>query len=198
MNLAKIDTSKNTHVNNNVLMKYLTFRLGSEFYAVNIVTVREIFEYGEITAMPMMPEFICGAINLRGRAVPVIDLAKRMQQGAAEFSNRACIVIVEMHYNDTKMDVGVIVDAVSRVIDLSDSEIDNTPTFGGNIRTDFITGLGKVEDKFVIILNMEKVLSMDDLRAISEVAPNAETNQEQAKLETKSVDETNNEKVSLK
>lgn len=169
MNLTKIETHEPVLSGKDTLMKYLTFRLGKELYAVNIMTVREIFEYGEVTTMPMMPDFICGAINLRGRAVPVIDLAKRLRQGEVEYSGRACIVIVEMHYGDVALDVGVIVDAVSRVIDLNNSDIDSTPTFGGNIRADFITGLGKIDERFVILLDMENVLSMDDLEALADV-----------------------------
>ncbi len=170
MNLAKVEVGQAAQIDNDAVMKYLTFQLGKELYAVNIMAVREIFEYGEVTAMPMMPDFICGVINLRGRAVPVIDLAKRMQQGEANFSRYACIIIVEMHYGDSAMDIGVIVDAVSRVIDLKNSDIDNTPTFGGNIRTDFVTGLGKIDEQFVILLDMESVLSMSDLKMLSEVA----------------------------
>lgn len=181
--LAKVETSQPVQTDNDVVMKYLTFHLGKELYAVNIMAVREIFEYGEITAMPMMPDFICGVVNLRGRAVPVIDLAKRMKQGEAKFSRYACIIIVEMHYGDSAMDIGVIVDAVSRVIDLKNSDIDNTPTFGGNIRTDFVTGLGKIDEQFVILLDMESVLSMNDLEMLSEVDASAgsdESNESEA------------------
>jgi len=169
MSLTKEEQNQHPDDDSDIVMKYLTFQLGEELFAVNIMAVREIFEYGEVTPMPMMPDFICGAVNLRGRAVPVIDLAKRMKQGEAELSGRACIIIVEMHYSDAAMDVGVIVDAVSRVVDLKNSDIDSTPTFGGNIRVDFITGLGKIDEQFVTLLDMEYVLSMDDLKTISEV-----------------------------
>lgn len=170
MRLVKNEHSQAATGNHDALMKYLTFYLGKELYAVNIMGVREIFEYSEVTAMPMMPDFVCGAINLRGNAVPVIDLAKRMRQGETDFSGRTCIVIVEMLYGDELLDVGVIVDSVNRVIDMKNSDIDSTPTFGGNIRADFLVGLGKVDDHFVIVLDMEKVLSMDDFEALSSVA----------------------------
>ncbi len=169
VNVAKSETGQNNRLESAGALKYLTFHLGKELYAINIMAVREILEYEEVTSMPMMPDFICGAINLRGRAVPVIDLARRMCQGEAAYSGRACIIIVEMRYDETTLDVGVIVDAVNRVIDLKTSDIDTTPTFGGNIRTDFLTGLGKVDGQFIILLNIEKVLSMDDLRILSEV-----------------------------
>lgn len=175
MTLARPEAIPATGVTADTYMKYLTFYLGKELYAVNIMSVREIFEYGEVTAMPMMPDFIIGAINLRGRAVPVIDLAKRMKQGVVNFSGRACIIIVEMYYADTAMDVGVIVDSVSRVIDLKASDIDNTPTFGGNIRADFLTGLGKIDDHFVILLDMQKVLTLDDLATLSSAADGLES-----------------------
>jgi len=169
MSLAKIKQKNVASEKVKTSVKYLTFKVVKEIYALNIMAVREIFEYAEVTPMPMMPDFIRGTINLRGRAVSVIDLAKRMRQGEAEYSGRACIIIVEMHYGEERMDVGIIVDAVNRVLDVETSDIDKTPNFGGSIRTDFISGLAKIDERFVILLNMEKVLSMDDLEILAEV-----------------------------
>jgi len=149
--------------------KYLTFLLGSETYAFSILKVREIIEYGEITPMPMMPDFICGAINLRGRAVPVIDLSLRMGKQASDVTRRTCIVIVELQSEGAIINMGVIIDSVSKVLDLCADEIEPAPSFGGNIRTDFIEGMGKLESEFIIVLNLDKVISMDDIQALSQV-----------------------------
>lgn len=150
--------------------KYLTFLLAGESYAFNILKVKEIIEYGEITPMPMMPEFICGAINLRGNAVPVIDLAGRLNLQAADISRRTCIIIIELNTGNEILNVGLVVDTVSRVVDLKSEDIERTPSLGANIRTDFIEAMGKINDQFVILLNIDKVLSMDDLSALSQVS----------------------------
>lgn len=149
--------------------KYLTFLLGSEVYAFSILKVKEIIEYGDITSMPMMPDFICGAINLRGKVVPVIDLSLRMEKAAADISRRTCIVIVELSTGDGVINIGVIIDSVSKVVDLQADEIEPAPSFGGNIRTDFIEGMGKLENEFIIVLNLDRVISMDDIQALTQV-----------------------------
>lgn len=149
--------------------KYLTFLLGDESYAFNILKVKEIIEYGEITPMPMMPEFICGAINLRGKVVPVIDLSLRMGKESADITRRTCIVIIELASEQDVINVGVTIDAVSKVLDLQAEEIEAVPDFGGNIRTDFIEGMGKVESDFVIILNMDRIISLEDIQSLSQV-----------------------------
>ena len=149
--------------------KYLTFLLASKSYAFSILRVKEIIEYGEVTPMPMMPAFICGAINLRGKAVPVIDLAGRLGLQSADISRRTCIIIIELKTNEEMMNVGLVVDSVSRVIDLKSDEIERTPSLGETIRTDFIEAMGKVDEQFVILLNIDKVLSMDDLAKLSQV-----------------------------
>ena len=147
--------------------KYLTFHLGEKSYAFSILRVKEIIEYGEVTPMPMMPAFIRGAINLRGEAVPVIDLALRLGLGTTEVARRTCIIVVEMEGAGETLPVGVMVDAVSRVLDLRAEEIEPAPTFGGHLRTDFIAGMGKVEGRFVVLLEIGRVLSMEDLRELS-------------------------------
>lgn len=149
--------------------KYLTFLLGSETYAFSILKVSEIIEYGEITPMPMMPDFICGAINLRGSAVPVIDLSLRMGKEAADITRRTCIVIVELQNEEAVINIGVIIDSVSKVLDLRADEIEPAPSFGGNIRTDFIEGMGKLDNEFIIVLNLDEIISMDDMHSLSHV-----------------------------
>ena len=147
--------------------QYLTFALGSEMFAVGILNVKEIIEYGNLTEIPMMPAFIRGVINLRGSVVPVIDLSARFGGSQTEVGRRTCIVIVEVEDDDAKHDIGIMVDAVSEVLDIPGSEIEPPPAFGAKIRADFIFGMGKVAGKFVIILNINKVLSVEEIALLT-------------------------------
>ena len=153
--------------------QYLTFALGGEMFAVGILNVKEIIEYGHLTEIPMMPAFIRGVINLRGAVVPVIDLSARFGGPASTVSRRTCIVIVELGEGEERQDLGVIVDAVNEVLEIPRSEIEPPPTFGAKIRADFIAGMGKVGGKFVIILDIQKVLSVDDIATLATVSDNA-------------------------
>lgn len=149
--------------------QYLTFVLGGEMFAIGILCVKEIIEYGNPTVVPMMPECVRGVINLRGAVVPVVDLACRFGRPAAEVTRRTCIVIVEVEAEGERQDVGVIVDAVSEVLDIRRDQIEPPPAFGARIRTDFIQGMGKVEGSFVIVLNANRVLSLDDLASLAQL-----------------------------
>lgn len=150
--------------------QFLTFVLGGEMYALAILNVKEIIEYGNITEIPMMPAFIRGVINLRGAVVPVVDLAARFGGKPSEVQRRTCIVIVEMSQDDTKVDIGIMVDAVSEVLEIARSEIEPPPSFGARIRADFIDGMGKVAGKFVIILNTQRVLSVEEMAHLASIA----------------------------
>jgi len=147
--------------------QYLTFALGGEMFAVGILNVKEIIEYGHLTEIPMMPSFIRGVINLRGSVVPVIDLSARFGGKVTELSRRTCIVIVEVTDEETRHDIGIMVDAVSEVLDIPGSEIEPPPSFGARIRADFIFGMGKVAGTFVIILSINKVLSVDEIAQLT-------------------------------
>ena len=149
--------------------QYLTFALSGEMYAVGILNVKEIIEYGNLTEIPMMPAFIRGVINLRGSVVPVVDLAARFGGGQSEIGKRTCIVIVEMSQDDTKQDLGIMVDAVSEVLEIPGTEIEPPPAFGARIRADFIAGMGKVAGKFVIILDIQQVLSVEEMASLADV-----------------------------
>ncbi|MBN9428343.1 MAG: purine-binding chemotaxis protein CheW [Burkholderiales bacterium] len=149
--------------------QYLTFLLSGEMYAVGILHVKEIIEYGQLTEIPMMPPFIRGVINLRGAVVPVIDLAARFGRAAAQAGRRTCIVIVELHESGIRQDIGVVVDAVSEVIEISANQIEPAPAFGARLRTDFIEGMGKVNGKFVVILQVERVLSVEEMAMLAGV-----------------------------
>jgi len=150
--------------------QYLTFTLGSEMFAVGILNVKEIIEYGNLTEIPMMPAFIRGVINLRGAVVPVVDLAARFGGKISDVQRRTCIVIVEVTQEDAKHDIGIMVDAVSEVLEIQANEIEPPPSFGARIRADFIAGMGKVAGKFVIILQIGRVLSVDEMALLADVS----------------------------
>ncbi len=147
--------------------QYLTFMLGGEVFAIGILSVREIIEYGQLTEVPRMPPSIRGVINLRGAVVPVIDLSSRFGRSPAGIGRRTCIVIIEvMGEQDGEAHtqvVGCMVDAVNEVLDMAASEIEPPPSFGARIRADFIRGMGKMGGKFVIILNADRVLAVDEM-----------------------------------
>ncbi|MCX7173255.1 MAG: chemotaxis protein CheW [Proteobacteria bacterium] len=153
--------------------QYLTFALSGEMFGVGILNVKEIIEYGNLTEIPMMPPFIRGVINLRGGVVPVIDLASRFGGKQSEIGKRTCIVIVEMRQDDVKQDLGIMVDAVSEVLEIPGSEIEPPPSFGAKIRADFIAGMGKVNNKFVILLDIQRVLSVDEMATLASVGGQA-------------------------
>ncbi len=148
--------------------QYLTFMLGGEAYAIGILAIKEILEHGQMTRVPMMPEFIRGVINLRGAVVPVIDLGVRFNAQATVMGRRTCIVILEVESEGEAHDVGILVDAVNEVMDIAAADVEPAPAFGTHIRTDFIAGMGKVEDKFVVILDPARVLSVDDMAALAQ------------------------------
>lgn len=143
--------------------QYLTFMQGGEVFAIGILAIKEIIEYGNLTEVPMMPDYIRGVINLRGSVVPVVDLSARFGRKGTELTRRTCIVIIEVVAEQDKQVLGVVVDAVNEVLDIPQGQIEPPPMFGAKIRTDFICGMGKVDNRFVIILNMDNVLSIDDL-----------------------------------
>ncbi len=154
--------------------QYLTFTLGGEMFAVETLSVKEIIEYGQITAVPMMPPSIRGVINLRGAVVPVIDLKARFGAPATEVTRRTCIVIIELGAEDEHQVIGIVVDTVSEVLEIPASEIEPPPAFGARIRADFISGMGKIAGHFVILLDMGRVLSVDELASLSTLSGQTE------------------------
>lgn len=149
--------------------QYLTFTLGGEMFAVGILNVKEIIEYSNLTEIPMMPGFIRGVINLRGAVVPVVDLAARFGGKISDVQRRTCIVIVEVTQEDSKQDIGIMVDAVSEVLEIQAADIEPPPSFGARIRADFIAGMGKVAGRFVIILEIQKVLSVNEMAMLANI-----------------------------
>ncbi len=159
--------------------QYLTFSLGGEVFALGILNVKEIIEFGNITEIPMMPAFIRGVINLRGAVVPVIDLSARFGGRASTVSRRTCILIGELGEGEERQDLGVIVDAVNEVLEIPRSEIEPPPTFGAKIRADFIQGMGKVDGRFVIILNVDRVLSPQEITMLASMSSNGNGTEEE-------------------
>ena len=148
-------------------LQSLTFMLGGDVYAIGILSIKEIIEYTPMTEVPLMPPCIRGVINLRGAVVPVMDLQVRFGQAPRPVTKRTCIVIVEVNTPEGQQVMGVVVDAVNEVLDIDASDIEPPPSFGTRIRSDFISGMAKVHGKFVILLDVNRVLDLDDLQAMA-------------------------------
>ncbi len=162
---AVADSNRTTgaHVNTHG-GKYLTFSLAGEEYGLEILKVREIIGVMDITAVPQMPPFIKGVINLRGRVIPVVDLRLKFGLEPAEYTDQTCIVVV-----DTGTLTGVIVDTVQEVLDIDEAQIDPPPPLGAAVDTSFILGIGKVREDVKILLEIDKVLDQADLTQLSQV-----------------------------
>ncbi len=156
--------------------QYLTFMLGTEMFSINILCIKEIIWYAGLTEVPMMPACIRGVINLRGAVVPVMDLSARFGRPSAPVGKSTCIVIIEVaaQAGGERQNVGVVVDAVQAVLEIPSTEIEPPPNFGAKIRGDFIEGIGKVGGKFVILLNVENVLSAEEIGQLGALAAEAQ------------------------
>lgn len=153
--------------------QYLTFLLKGKTYAIGILNIKEIIAYDRLTEVPMMPPFIRGVINLRGRVVPVVDLLSRFGQGSTALAKRTTIIIVETldqsEAGANKVtDIGIIVDAVNEVVDISEEMIEPPPSFGAAIRPEFIIGMAKQEGQFVVMLAVDTVLAIDEMAELGQ------------------------------
>ena len=151
-------------------LQYLTFSLGDEVFAMDIRCVREIIQHGNMTMVPLMPAFVRGVINLRGSVVPVIDLQSRFGRPRAQVGKKTCIIIFDATVDDEKLELGLLVDAVSEVLDIAHDQIEPAPQFGTTIRRDFIHGMGKVDGNFIVILAPERALDINEMAALAEQA----------------------------
>lgn len=158
--------------------QYLTFLLDGEPFAIGILVIKEIIEYGTLTEVPLMPDFIRGVLNLRGAVVPVIDLAARFGRDPADIGRRSCIVIIEMENEGEVQDVGVVVDTVNEVLDIPVNAIQPAPSFGAKIRADFIDGMVEMDGRFIIILDVNRVLSIDEMALLAGIEENAAVDSE--------------------
>jgi purine-binding chemotaxis protein CheW len=148
--------------------QHLTFFIGREEYAVGILRVREIIEYTDVTRVPGVPAHIRGVINLRGSVVPVVDLGAKFGADHAVATRTSCIVIVETQLDGQMLVAGVLADSVSQVIDVSSEEIEPPPPFGTGVRVDFLTGMGKLDGRLVLVLDIDRVLSPVEIQQITE------------------------------
>lgn len=153
--------------------QYLTFTLGGEMFAIGILAVKEIIEYTSLTDVPMMSDCIRGVINLRGAVVTVLDLSVRFGRPSTPVTKRTCIIIVEIDDGGERQVIGVVVDAVNAVLEIAASEIEPAPAFGARISNDFIEGMGKINGKFVILLDIGQVFCGFDAGAETLALPPA-------------------------
>ena len=149
--------------------KYLTFALGKEEYGLEILKVREIIGYMEITAVPRTPGYVKGVINLRGQVISVVDLRAKFGMEAAQRTDETCIIVVEIKGDGRKLSTGIIVDRVSEVLNIPGEYIEEPPTFGASVATDFILGMGKIGQAVKILLDIDRVLAKDEIARLSDI-----------------------------
>ncbi|OHB58539.1 MAG: chemotaxis protein CheW [Planctomycetes bacterium GWF2_50_10] len=147
--------------------KYLTFALDREEYGLEILKVREIIGYMDITSVPQLPSYVKGVVNLRGQVIPVIDLRTKFKMPPADVTEQTCIIVVETTQNSKTWITGIVVDSVCEVLDISPGEIEQTPQFGSDVNTDFILGIGKIGQSVKTLLDIDKVLQSVDIRQIA-------------------------------
>jgi len=145
--------------------QYLTFQLGEEVFGLDVSHVREILEFTTVTKVPKTPDFMRGVINLRGSVVPVLDMRLKFGLTQTEKTVNTCIIVVEVSFEDEHTIIGALVDSVEEVFELEPEQIEPAPKIGTQLKTEFIKGMGKRDDHFIIILNIDKVFSSEDLTA---------------------------------
>lgn len=150
--------------------KYLTFTLAEEEYGIGILEIKEIIGMLPITSVPQTPDFVKGVINLRGKVIPVMDLRLRFGMPSIDYTERTCIIVVEIAGPSSTILVGIVVDAVSEVLNIKGDNIEKTPTFGTKLNTDYILGMAKIEGGVKILLDIDQVLSSDEPSLLSEAA----------------------------
>lgn len=150
--------------------QYLTFSLDDEIFGLDIYKVHEVLDFTALTKVPRMPEFMAGVINLRGRVVPVIDMRLKFGMTKAEMSVNTCIIIVEIDLDGETTVLGALADSVQEVLELDSSRIEPPPRIGTRLRTQFIKGMGKRDDQFIILLDIDRIFSSDDIAAVLETA----------------------------
>jgi len=148
--------------------KYLTFSIGDEEYGISILKIKEIIGMLPITMVPQTPEFVKGVINLRGKVIPVIDLRLRFSMEAIPYTERTCIIVSEIEGEENTIQTGIVVDSVSEVLNIKEGEIADTPTFGMDMNTEYILGIAKMEDSVKILLDINKVMNVGEIKALRE------------------------------
>jgi purine-binding chemotaxis protein CheW len=155
-------------------MQYLTFKLGEEVFALDVNVVREILDFTTITKVPQTPEFMRGVINLRGSVVPVVDMRLKFGMSATEKTVNTCIVVVEVSLGSEQTILGALVDSVQEVFELEPDAIEPAPKIGTRLRTDFIRGMGKRDGQFIMILDIDRIFSGEELEAAQKMGDDAE------------------------
>ncbi len=159
-------TDKNDVMQDEEAVQYLTFKLDDESFATEISKVREVLEYTQVTPVPRSPEFMQGVINLRGSVVPVVDLRLQFGMSAVEPTVDSCIIIIEVSIEGTSTVLGALADSVQEVINFKPEQLEPAPSFGTRIDNDFVQHMGKLDDRFVIVLDMNKVFSLDQINRV--------------------------------
>jgi purine-binding chemotaxis protein CheW len=156
--------------------KYLTFKLADEEYGLEILKVQEIIQMQAVTRVPRTPEYVRGVINLRGKVIPVIDLRKKFALDTVKDTEKTCIIVVQIANKDSHVVMGIIIDAVKEVLNIKAENIEETPSFGTSVNTDFILGIGKVGSTVKMLLDIDKVLSINEIDTITRMSrPAAES-----------------------
>ncbi len=150
--------------------KYLTFTMANEEYGIGILKIKEIIGMMPITTVPQTPEFVKGVINLRGKVIPVMDLRLRFEMEAIDYTERTCIIVVEIEGNGGTVQIGIVVDAVSEVLNIKGEETEDTPTFGTKLNTDYILGMAKMEGGVKILLDIDRVLRCEEIGTLEKAA----------------------------
>ena len=150
--------------------KYLTFSMADEEYGVGILKIKEIIGMMSITTIPQTPEFVKGVINLRGKVIPVVDLRLKFGMDFIDYTERTCIIVVETEGSSGTVQIGIVVDSVSEVLNITGADIEETPTFGTKLNTDFILGMAKMEGGVKILLDIDQVLSAEEVTALEQAA----------------------------
>jgi purine-binding chemotaxis protein CheW len=150
--------------------KYLTFTLDREEYGIGILKIKEIIGMMPVTAVPQTPEYVKGVINLRGKVIPVVDLRLRFGMDSMEYNERTCIIVVEIKGQSGNVLIGTVVDSVSEVLNIKGKDIEDTPTFGSKLNTDYILGMAKMEGGVKILLDIDRVLGRQELEAMEKAA----------------------------
>ncbi len=167
LHTAVEETAKGTFARES---KYLTFSLANEEYGIGILKVKEIIGMMAITAIPQAPDFVKGVINLRGKVIPVIDLRGRFGMETINYTERTCIIVVEIVRSGSSVSMGIVVDSVSEVLNIKATEIENTPNFGVKLNTDFILGMAKINNDVKILLDIDLVLLDERMAALAAAA----------------------------
>jgi len=155
--------------------QFLTFRLAEDIFAIDVIMAKEVLDFADVTKVPQTPDYMLGVINLRGSVVPVVDMRLKFGMPETDMTRDSCIIVVEVDVEGEAVTVGALADSVQEVMDIEESQIEPPPRIGTKLNTEFIKGMGNLGEKFVIILDINKVFSADDLDFARNVSEEAET-----------------------